>query len=179
VDDEFLAITSLSRAVGGGVQLTDVGSLFWVILRQIVPCDAMALFMPDPAQQHLVIRYAAGEHASIIAGVTRRSSSGIAGWALLNRRSVLNAEPVFDLGFRASASPALRSSVVVPLVYNGTVVAVLALYSKELLAFTDEHVTMLEVLGPRLALPLSDATLIAEAESAAPRKLRLQLIRRS
>ena len=62
-----------------------------------------------------------------------RPASGIAGWVALNRRSVVNAEPVFDLGVHARASRALRSSVVVPLVDNGTVVAVLALYSKDLL----------------------------------------------
>jgi hypothetical protein len=47
------------------------------------------------------------------------------------------------------ASHALRSSAIVPLVGNGTVVAVLALYSKNLLAFTDDDLSLLELLGPR------------------------------
>ena len=157
VTDGFQAITSLSRALGGRVELTDVGSLLWVVLRQMVPCDTMAIFMPTAAGAHVVVRYAAGPHAEKLVGIRRPVNWGIAGWAAVNRRSVVNAEPIFDLGFRANTTPVLRSSVTVPLVDNGKVVAVLALYSKDLLAFTDEQATLLELLGPRLALSLADA----------------------
>jgi GAF domain-containing protein len=155
VDDGFQAMTSLSRALGRRVELNDVGSLVWVLLGQMVPCDAMALFTLDEAAEQVTARYAAGAHARLLQGITRPAGSGIAGWVALNRRSVVNAEPVLDLGVHARASRSLRSSVVVPLIDNGTVVAVLALYSKNLLAFSDDHVSMLELLGPRLALALS------------------------
>jgi GAF domain-containing protein len=155
VDDGFQAITSLSRALDRRVEISDVGSLMWVLLGQMVPCDALALFTPDDAGDALTIRFAAGAHAREIEGIRRPAGSGIAGWVARHRRTVVNAEPVFDLGVDAPASRALRSSAVVPLVDNGRIVAVLALYSKSLLAFTDDHVSMLELLGPRLALTLS------------------------
>ena len=151
VDDGCQAITSLSRALGRRVELTDVGSLVWVLLGQMVPCDAMALFTLDEGAERITVRYAAGVYAGLLNGITR-PATGVAGWAALNRRSVLNAEPVFDLGVDVRA---LRSSALVPLVDNGTVVAVLALYSKNLLAFTDDDLSLLELLGPRLALALS------------------------
>jgi GAF domain-containing protein len=181
VTEGFQAITSLSRALGGGVELTDVGSLLWVVLRQMVPCDTMAIFMVDEAGGHVAVRYAAGAHAEKLVGIRRPVGGGIAGWAAANRRSVVNAEPIFDLAFRVESSdsgPALRSSVTVPLVDNGTVVAVLVLYSKDLLAFTDEQATVLELRGPRLALSLADAALpqIAPTPNTdQPRKLRLVL----
>lgn len=155
VDDGCQAITSLTRALGRRVELADVGSLVWVLLGQMVPCDAMALFTLDEAAERVTVRYAAGARASVINGITRPAGTGIAGWVAIHRRSVLNAEPVFDLGVHARAPGALRSSAVVPLVDNGTVVAVLALYSKDLLAFTDDQLSLLELLGPRLALALS------------------------
>lgn len=157
VTDGFQAITSLSRALGGRVELTDVGSLLWVVLGQMVPCDTMAIFVPSASGAHVIVRYAAGAHAEALEGIRRPLTWGIAGWVAANRRSVVNAEPIFDLGFRVSVAPVLRSSLTVPLVDNGTVVAVLALYSKELLGFTDEQATLLELLGPRLALSLADA----------------------
>ena len=181
VTDGFQAITSLSRALGGGMELTDVGSLLWVVLGQMVPCDAMTLFIPDTldgAGGHVVVRYAAGAHAEKLVGLRRPMGAGIAGWAAANRRSVVNAEPIFDLAFRVDSAPSLRSSVAVPLVDNGSVVAVLVLYSKDLLAFTDEQASMLELLGPRIAVSLADA---AEPQIAPapicdqPRKLRLVL----
>jgi GAF domain-containing protein len=157
VTDGFQAITSLSRSLGGRVQLNDVGSLLWVVLRQMVPCETMAIFVPSAAGAHVTVRYAAGAHAEKLVGIRRPVNWGIAGWVAVNRGSVVNAEPIFDLGFRVSTGPVLRSSVTVPLIDNGRVVAVLSLYSQELLAFTDEQATLLELLGPRLALSLADA----------------------
>ena len=159
------------------VKLTDVGSLLWEVLRQMVPCDTMALFVPEQGGEYIAVRYAVGEHAGKLTGIRRAVGSGIAGWAAANQRSVVNAEPIFDLGLRTDSAPALRSSVVVPLVDNGTVVAVLALYSRDLLAFTDAHASLLELLSARLALSLSDAAQpqIEPAAVEPPRQLRLVL----
>lgn len=163
LDDGLLAVSSLSRALDGTARLSDVGALIWVLLRQIVPCDSLALFLLDDTHDHVVVRYAAGAHAHALHGVTRPAATGVAGWVAVNRTPVVNAEPILDLGFRAGAVPALRSSVVVPLVESDAVIAVLSLYSKDLLAFTDDHVRVLELLAPRLASSLVDAV-IAEEE---------------
>jgi GAF domain-containing protein len=167
LDDGLLAISSLTRAVGGHAQLTDIGSLMWVLIRQIVPCDAMALFLPDETHDHVIVRFAAGAHAHALRGVTRPTSSGLAGWVAVNRTPILNAEPILDLGFRAESSPALRASIVVPLVDSDAVIAVLALYSHELLAFTDDQLRVLELLAPNLAASLIDAV-IADEDSLYP-----------
>jgi GAF domain-containing protein len=178
VTDGFQAITSLSRALGGRVELNDVGSLLWVVLRQMVPCDTMAIFVPSASGAQVAVRYAAGAHADKLKGIRRPISWGIAGWVAANRRSVVNAEPIFDLGFRVAAGPELRSSVTVPLVDNGRVVAVLALYSKDLLAFTDEQATLLELLGARLALSLADAA-TSQMLPAPDRRAGLHLVERT
>ena len=167
LDDGLLAIGSLTRAIGGNAQLADVGALLWMLIPQIVPCDSMALFLPDETHDHVVVRFAAGAHAHALRGVTRPTSTGMAGWVAVNRTPIVNGEPVLDLGFRAESTPALRSSIVVPLIDSDAVIAVLALYSKELLAFTDEHLRVLELLAPNLAVSLIDAV-IADEDSLYP-----------
>jgi putative nucleotidyltransferase with HDIG domain len=169
--DALLALASLSRALAGDAKLCDVGALLWMLLRQIVPSDAMALFLPDEQQDHVVIRYTAGLHASALRGVKRPTAMGIAGWAAVNRRSVLNAEPALDLGLRAEAAPALRSCIVTPLVESDALVAVLALYSKNAAGFTEDHLRLLEVLGPRLAFALVDAAIADEDSQVFPTPL--------
>lgn len=173
LDDGIMAIGGLSRALGGQAVLADVGSLLWVLIRQVVRCDTMAMFTADESRDQVVIRYAAGVHAKVLDGIARPRSTGIAGWVASNRLPVLNAEPIIDLGFRASVAPALRSSLVVPLVEEGVLVAVLALYSTQLLAFTDEHAEMLGVLGPRLARTLGDAVVDRPRRTAETPVLRL------
>jgi GAF domain-containing protein len=167
LDDGLLAISSLSRALGGQAQLADIGSLVWMLIRQMVPSDAMALFLPDETHDHVVVRFAAGAHAAALRGVTRPAATGLAGWVAVNRASVLNGEPILDLGFRAESSPPLRSSIVVPLIDSDAVIAVLALYSHELLAFTDDHMRILELLAPNLAASMIDAV-IADEDSLYP-----------
>jgi GAF domain-containing protein len=162
LDDGLLAFASLTRALGGTAELSDVGSLLWILLRQVVPCEAMALFLPDEAQDHVVIRFAAGAHAHALHGVTRPTPQGIAGWVAVHRTSVLNAEPILDLGFRAASTPALRSSLVTPLIDSDALIAVLALYSTELLSFGDHHLRLVEMLAPRLASALIDAVIADE-----------------
>src|SRR5205823_7370208 len=119
-----------------------------MLIRQIVPCDALAFFLPDETHDHVVVRFAAGAHAHALSGVTRPTSTGLAGWVAVNRSSVVNGEPILDLGFRAETAPALRSSIVIPLIDSDAVVAVLALDSKELLDFTDDYMRKLELIGP-------------------------------
>jgi GAF domain-containing protein len=128
----------------------------------------MALFLPDETNDHVVIRYAAGLHATALRGVTRPTAMGIAGWAAVNRKSVLNAEPSLDLGTRAESAPALRSCVVVPLVESDALVAVLAIYAKSVAAFTEDHLRLLEVLSSRLAAALVDAAIADEDSQAFP-----------
>ena len=141
----------------------------------MVPCDAMAVFALNRSGTQVAVRYAAGEHADFLEHLTRPVASGVVGWAALTRRSVLNADPIFDLGVRANLAPALRAAVVVPLVDNGNLVAVLALYSKDL-PFTAEQVTLLEVLGPRLVLSLADTSLPLQMEARARLQPRLRLV---
>jgi len=167
LDDGLLAVTSLSRALGGQARLSDVGALVWMLIRQIVPCDALALFLPDDTHEHVVVRFAAGAHAHALRGITRPAATGLAGWVAVSRVPVVNGEPILDLGFRAEPSPALRSSIVVPLIESDAVIAVLALYSKDLLAFNDDHLRVLELLAPRLASSMID-TIIAEEDRLQP-----------
>ena len=178
VDDGLLAVSSLTRAIGGRAQLPDVGALVWMLLRQIVPSDAMALFLPDQTHDHVVVRFAAGAHACALQGVTRPVSSGLAGWVAVNRSSILNGEPILDLGFRAEAAPALRSSIVVPLMDReaDAVIAVLALYSGDLLGFTEDQLRMLELLGPSLAASLVDAV-IADEDALCPPQAKVKSLR--
>ena len=159
VGDEVLALVKLSRALQGNANLPEVGALVWTLLRRIVPCDSMAIFLPDAMQDHVVIRYSAGAHALDIYDASRPMSMGLAGWVASHRQPVLNADPAIDIGFRA---PDLRSCLVAPLITNDALIAVIALYSTEASGFWDDHVRLLGLLGPSLAEAMVDAVMADE-----------------
>ena len=166
VTDGLLAVTSLSRAVSGGARVADVGALMWMVVRQVLPCDTMAIFLPDERKDHVTVRYAAGAHAPAVRAVSRASGTGVAGWVAVNRRPALNADPALDLGAAASAlAPGLRSALAIPLVEGNTLVAVLALYREGAGAFSDDDVRLVELLAPRLASSLAEAVTFEESSS--------------
>ena len=156
VADGLLAVTSLSRAISGDAAVGDVGALLWTILRQVLPCDAMALLVADARHDQIVARYAIGQHAARLRAIRCASGSGVAGWVAVTHKPAVNADPALDCGDRSEeGAPALRSCLAIPLVEPGAPVAVLALYRTQADAFTDDHVRLLELLGARLSAPLA------------------------
>ena len=129
----------------------------------------MALFLPDEAQDHVVIRYAAGVHAAALRGVTRPTAMGIAGWAAVNRRSVLNGEPGARPRLprrrpRRRCAPAswCRSS-------RATRSSRCSRSTRRPpFGFTEDHLRLLEVLAPRLANALIDAAIADEDSQLFP-----------
>jgi putative nucleotidyltransferase with HDIG domain len=159
VADGLLAITSLSRAVGGHAGPGDVGGLLWTILRQILPCDAMAIFVPEPQYDQVAVRYAAGHHAARLRTLRLATGSGIAGWVAVTLRPAVNADPAIEAAYTGEERvPALRACLAVPIVESASLVAVLALYRSEgegFTPFSDDHVRLLELLCARLSAPLA------------------------
>lgn len=163
ITSEVLAVASLARAVAGEAGIGDVGALTWMMLRQVLPCVSMAIFVYDERRDAVTAQYAGGAHAAAVRGTRLTLGSGVAGWAAANRRFVLNADPAIDLGAAvASMNPPLRSSLSMPLAQDGSLVAVVSLYASAAAAFTDDHARLLTLLAPSLAtsvaaLPNADA----------------------
>src|SRR4029453_5228762 len=63
---EVLAVTNLGRAVSGEATIADVGALTWMMLRQVVPCVSMAIFMYDEKHDAVTIHHADGAHAATL-----------------------------------------------------------------------------------------------------------------
>ena len=156
IQSEVLAVASLARAVSGEAGIADVGALTWMMLRSVLSCESMALFVYDEKHDAVLAQYAAGAHAAAIRGTRLTVGSGVAGWAAANRRFVLNSDPAIDLGAPiAAAVPPLRSCLSMPLEHQGALVAVVSLYASGSSAFTDDHARLLTLLAPSLATSIA------------------------
>jgi putative nucleotidyltransferase with HDIG domain len=164
--NEVLTISSLARAVSGNASLSDVGALAWMTLRNVIPANAMALFVEDQQQDLMTVSYAGGAHAAMLRQLKKGRGGGIAGWVAVNRRGVLNADAALDLGPNAAAlEPPLRSSLTVPLAHEGRVVGVLSCYSPTPSGFTEDHLRLLELAAASLASAIAS---VASGEAGAP-----------
>jgi GAF domain-containing protein len=182
VSDEVLAVTSLARAVAGEASLTDVGALAWMMLRNVVPCNSMALFVTDEGCDAVSVRFAAGAHAAQLRQMRKARGTGVAGWVSATRRGALNAEPSLDLGLAASTmTPPLLATIAVPLTHEGACVGVLALYSSSWNAFSEDQLRLLELLAPSFAASVATVAIAPEPAlvgATARRPAEIRLVRR-
>lgn len=158
--DEIVAFTSLARAVTGEAGLADLGSVVWVMVRQIVPSTGLALFVPDEATDSLVARYAAGPHASVLRTTHYAMAHGAVGWSAVNRRMIVNGDALLEVDAidTSVAGTPPHWVCTLPLVHDGQCVAVLALYAPKASPFAEQQAHVLELLAPRLAAAVSAIT---------------------
>jgi hypothetical protein len=154
--EELLGVSSMARAVAGEANITDVGALSWMMLKPMLPAASMGLFVIDEERDALVNCFAAGVHAPMIRNHTASPGDGVVGWVAAHRRPATNAEAALDFGLRAaSLEPPLLSAFAVPLVHEGNLIAVLAIYGTTRNAFTDDHIRLFDLFTPRLAASIA------------------------
>jgi GAF domain-containing protein len=103
--------------------------------------------------------YASGDHAGLIRGLESCPGDGIVGWVAGHRRPAVNADPALDFGLGAATQqPALLAALAVPLVHDGNLVAVLAVYAAKRHAFSEDHARLLDLLGPKLAASIASVS---------------------
>lgn len=159
--DELVAFTSLSRALSGQATYSDVGALAWLLVKQVVPCDALALYAFDETGDVMVARHAAGHHAEVWQRTRYAMALGAVGWSAVNRRSLLNAEPLLDADAKVSPEglPPAHLMCSIPVVHERSLVAVLAVYTPKALPFSERQLQLLELLAPQLAASIASLPL--------------------
>ena len=169
VAEELLGVSSLAKAVSGQASTADVGALSWMMLKQMLPCCSMGLFVPDEQNDTIVGCFAAGPHATLIRGLCAMPGDGVVGWVAAHCRPAVNAEPALDFGAGASSlEPPLQSSLAVPLVHDGALVAVLAVYASKKNAFSEDHMRLLDLLSPKLAASLAAVRPVMDGHKRQP-----------
>ena len=179
--EQIAAFTSLSRAMSGEAGLSDLGALVWMLVRDVVPCTSLALFLPDERTDSLVARFSAGALASPLRNVRYGMSRGSVGWTAVNRRMIVNGDPVSGAeGLDPSIVP--QSVCTLPLVDDGKLIAVLALYTSPSSPFAEQQVQLLELLAPRLAATVASVNTkhaAADPVESLPRRTDMRVVRRA
>jgi putative nucleotidyltransferase with HDIG domain len=151
-NEEMVALYELAHSLIGLVDFTDAAEIISKHLRRIVPASTCVIFLYDAEKDDLVAAHAAGDNASHLIGIRIPRGQRLTGWVAANRRSILNSDPVLDLGEASRhLKPRLRSCLSTPLLSDGQLVGVLTVYSTLADGFTEDHRRLLEVIGKQVA----------------------------
>ena len=162
--EEMLTLYEIARAVGGPFNFEDAAAVIARHLRRLVPSTYCVFFAYDEHVDELHSAHAAGDLSGAFSGLRIPLGQRLTGWVGANRQTILNSDPVLDLGESARVMvPPLRSCLSTPLVADTLLVGVLTLYSSTKSAFNENHRRIIEAVSGQVAGTLRKA-LVFEAE---------------
>ena len=163
--DEMSTLYELARALAGQASISDTGDVISKHLRRLVPFALSVLFIYEVSKDELEARHASGEGSSAVKGLRIPLGQRLSGWVAANRQTIINSDPVLDLGEIARAlMPRLRSCLSAPLLQDDRLVGVLTLYSTTSDGFSEDHRRVLEIVGRQISWTFKSA---AESDFAA------------
>ena len=171
--EEMLSLYELARTLSGRLELSDAGDVIAKHLRRLVPATTCVFFMYDGSVDELFSAHAAGENAAHFSGVRIEMGQRLSGWVAAHRQTIVNSDPMLDLGEVARAlRPPLRSCLSTPLVVQENLIGVLTVYSTHRDAFSEDHRRIVEVVARQVSETVQNAIDFRRDQNA---KLRDQL----
>lgn len=156
--EEMLVLYDLARTLTAHLDLADAADIIAKHLRRIVPASTTVFYTYDTESDELIAAHATGENAAHIIGLRIPRGQRLTGWVAANRQTILNSDPILDLGEAArSLAPRLRSCLSTPLAIGTNLVGVLTVYSTRRDAFTEDHKRVIEVVGRQVSQTVKSA----------------------
>ena len=156
--EEMLVLYDLARSLAGRFRLSDAAEIITQHLRRIVPASTCVFFVYQSDRDELLAAHTSGEHASKFAGLRIPIGSRLSGWVAANRKTILNSDPILDLGEGSrAAKDRLKSCLSTPLTNRDQLVGVLSVYSSQSAAFTDDHRRIIEVIARQISRVVASA----------------------
>lgn len=129
---ETMALYTLSQAVTGSLHLEEVCDTVVESAMSIVPCAACVLFLPEDDNEYLRAHAAVGMNSRHLLGSLARVGAYLTGRAFFRGEMARASFLTDDLILRDVSDEwqTFRSTLIVPLMANGTVAGTLNLYSE-------------------------------------------------
>lgn len=156
--EEMLLLYELAQSLAGRLDLADAADIISKHLRRLVPATTCVFFLYDKDHDELAAAHAAGENAAHFADIRIAMGQRLSGWVAANRQTILNSDPMLDLGEVARVlRPPLRSCLSTPLLVGADLVGVLTVYSTHRDAFSEDHQRLVEVIARQVSTTVQHA----------------------
>jgi putative nucleotidyltransferase with HDIG domain len=118
-------------------------------IREIVRFSLGVVFLNDVATNELEAMYVFGNGSEFTRGLRIALGQRLSGWVAVNRQTIMNSDPILDLGDVARAT-GLRACLSAPLISRDQILGVITLYSTAADGFTESDRSAIEAFAQRL-----------------------------
>ena len=179
--DENAVIAEVGRIIGSTLDIDDVYERFASEVGKLIPCDRIGIGIPDAAQEYNTIAYMSG--FQVVAG--RKRGDRLAMEGTLAQQVVQSTSTVLIQGVTRghlevhapgllpNFDKGIRSFLGLPLMHHDRLVGVLQIFSKQMSAYSERHVTMAERVGSQVAGAIANSLLYAQLQYAESEQRRL------
>jgi phosphoserine phosphatase RsbU/P len=150
----------LATEFSSTLQLDELLSKIAKAMRALINYDAFSILLLDPEQSCLRHRFSERYDQRVLLD-NIPLGKGLTGAAAEMRETVRVEDTLTDPRYIAS-HPDIRSEVAVPLIVHDRVIGVLDLESEQIAYFTDEHMRILSMIAPQVAISVENARLYEE-----------------
>jgi hypothetical protein len=131
--DELLTLFASAHALAGHASISDTAEMIVRYLARLIPSTLCVFYIYDSSKDELEAQFSSGDGAGVVRGMRVELGHGLSGWVAANRRTIVNSNPILDLGDLARSDTAsLRSSLSAPLLARDELIGVITLYSRDM-----------------------------------------------
>lgn len=162
----MLALYELGRALSSNMMLVaDVAELVGQHLQRVVNSRIYAFYLADHEANEIRVVHKVGDDGGLLSALRIPFGARLSGWVAAHRGTIINSDPVLDLGDKVrELSQPLSSSLSTPVVADGSLIGVLSLYSDR--KFTQDDARVLEVVSRHVAGAFRSAREIEKRRSS-------------
>jgi signal transduction histidine kinase len=166
--DSYLRVIEISRDLASTLDLDTLLEDIVHAAADITHAEAASILLYDDTARQLYFQIATNIDEPTMRGLVVPLESSIAGWIVLNRKSVRNddahKDERFFKGVEQTIGQSTKSLLGIPLITKNKVVGVLEVVNKKRGKFTDSDESMLTVLGAQAAVAIENARLFQQSD---------------
>jgi putative nucleotidyltransferase with HDIG domain len=149
---EMRTLYELTHALSSARGVADAADILASHLRRLVPFVQSILFWYHSPTDDLEVKHATGHLSSVVKGVRIQLGQRLSGWVAANRQTIVNSDPILDLGEVArTVAPRLRSCLSTSIVCDEQLLGVISLYSDLPDAFDEDHRRIIEAVAQQVS----------------------------
>ncbi|MFQ6082195.1 MAG: GAF domain-containing protein [Candidatus Aminicenantia bacterium] len=164
--NELSSLYSTGQSITETLDLDDVLNQILVNLRRLIPSYLAAILLFNPSLNELSIQAFSGPQIDSLKEAHIKPGQGVTGAVFQTRKSVIvsdvRKEPKYIMGH-----PDIRSEIAVPLIYRDEILGVLNAESKEINAYNEDHLRIMNYFANQAAIAIRNAQLFKETKRKA------------
>jgi len=165
---EIYALYEISQPMSTSLSAADTMARISSKLAKIVPWSSCSLFLRDPKTQSLKCAFAVGLDVPRLLNRTFSDEYSLDGWLARTGRPLVNSDPrvIFESA-GLDGHTQLKSALVCPLVFNDTLIGVLAVYHVDRDRYTEGHRRLLERVAEQAGVVLHNSLVFEKTQEEA------------